>query len=138
MKTTRIECLCGTVKVELLGEPKAEFYCHCDDCQAAHGAAYLSIQMYPAAAVNVIEGNPLSWRLKATPRATCSACGTRVFAEPPGLGIRGVNAYLLPAGTFRPTMHIFCKFARCPVKDDLPHFATVPVAFGGSGETIDW
>lgn len=138
MNTTQIQCLCGAVRVEITGEPRAQFYCHCDDCQAAHGAAYVSVQMYPAAAVKLTEGKPLFWKLKVTPRATCTACGTRVFAEPPGLGVRGVNAYLLPDGVFRPTMHIFCKFARRSIRDDLPHYSAVPPAFGGSNETIDW
>ncbi len=138
MNTTQIQCLCGAVKVELTGEPKAQFYCHCDDCQVANGAAYASVQMYPAAAVRVIDGDPVEWKVKVTPRTTCAACGTRVFAEPPGIGIRGVNAHLLPKGTFRPTMHIFCKHAVLPVRDGLSHFATVPASFGGSDETVEW
>jgi hypothetical protein len=31
--TTPIQCLCGAVKMELTGEPIAQLYCHCDDCQ---------------------------------------------------------------------------------------------------------
>lgn len=28
MKITKISCLCGAVKVQLTGDPVAQFYCH--------------------------------------------------------------------------------------------------------------
>jgi hypothetical protein len=31
-----------------------------------------------------------------------------------------------------------CRFAVRPVVDDLPHFASMPAAFGGSDEEVDW
>jgi hypothetical protein len=135
---TEIQCRCGAVRVELGREPIAQFFCHCDDCQAVHGAAYVPIAMYPADAVKVTRGSPSAWKLKTMPRRTCPDCGTRVFAEPPQLGICGVSAYLLPQGTFTPTFHIQCQFAVRPVKDDLPHFKSLPARFGGSDETVDW
>jgi len=36
---TEIQCRCGAVWIELTAEPIAQFFCHCDDCQAVHGAA---------------------------------------------------------------------------------------------------
>ena len=50
---------------------------------------------------------------------------------------RGVNATLLPPGSFDPQFHIYCDFARLPLKDGLPHFRTVPARFGGSDEVVD-
>src|SRR5271169_1902433 len=41
--TTRVQCRCGEVEIELTGELLVQFYCHCDDCQAVHGAAYAPI-----------------------------------------------------------------------------------------------
>ncbi len=35
-----IQCRCGAVELELASEPIVQFFCHCDDCQAVHGAAY--------------------------------------------------------------------------------------------------
>lgn len=135
---TEIECRCGTVRVELSGEPIAQFFCHCDDCQAVHGAAYIPVAMYPADAVKVTRGRPSVWRLRETPRTTCPACGTRIFAEVSQIGVRGVSGLLLPKGAFRPAFHIQCQFAVRPVKDDLPHFKAFPARFGGSDETVDW
>ena len=136
--TTTIECRCGKVHVELRGEPIAQFYCHCDDCQAVHGAAYIPVAMYPADAVKVTRGDPSAWKLRTTPRTTCTDCGTRMFAEVPGFGVRGVSAYLLPKGQFKAAFHIQCQFAVLPIKDDLTHFKSFPAKFGGSDELVDW
>ena len=133
-----IQCCCGAVQIELSGEPMAQFFCHCDDCQAVHGAAYVPISMYPADAVKVTKGNPSTWALKTTPRTTCRECGTRVFAEVPGYGVRGVNGLLLPAGQFKPAFHLQCQFAMLPVKDTLPHFKALPARFGGSDDLVEW
>ena len=135
---TTIQCRCGAVKVELTGEPVSQFFCHCDDCQAAHGAAYIPIALYPTDAVKVVAGTPKSWKLRTMPRMSCPECGTRIFAEPPGVGMRGVVGALLPEGKFKPTFHIQTRFAVRPVRDELPHFKGLPAAFGGTDETIGW
>ena len=135
---TEIQCHCGGVRVELTGEPKAQFFCHCEDCQAVHGAGYIAVAMYPADAVKVTSGSPTSWKLKATPRMTCPDCGTRIFADVSAIGVRGVNALLLPKGKFKPSFHIQCQSALRPIQDDLPHFKGFPAAFGGSDETVSW
>jgi hypothetical protein len=136
--TTLIQCLCGAVKMELTGKPIAQLYCHCDDCQAVHGAAYVPAAMYPVPATRLVSGELLLWKRKVTTRATCRECGTRVFAEPPGMGIRGVTATLLPPGRFKPTFHMQCQHALLPIKDGLPHFKSFPAAFGGSDEQVPW
>jgi hypothetical protein len=133
-----IQCRCGAVAIELTGEPRAQFFCHCDDCQAVHGAAYIPVAMYPASNVKTKHGDPLAWKLRATPRMTCRECGTRIFADVTRVGVRGVNAHLLPKGMFKPSFHIQCQHAMRPVKDDLPHYKGFPAAFGGSDETVDW
>ena len=47
----RAACRCGAVEIEITGEPIAQFYCHCDDCQIVHGSAYVPESVYPAGAV---------------------------------------------------------------------------------------
>jgi hypothetical protein len=133
-----LQCHCGAVRVEVRGESIAHFFCHCDDCQRVHGAAYIPVAMYPLDAVKVTRGDPIAWKLRTTSRATCSACGTRIFAEVPQIGVRGVSGFLLPAGTFKPAFHMQCQFAVRPIKDDLPHFKGFPARFGGSDETVEW
>lgn len=133
----KIECLCGDIEIELTGEPVVQLYCHCDDCQRAHGAAYAPVAVYRAGDVKVTRGEPREWRLVSTPRFSCANCGARLFL----LGSEAmcaVNAYLLPAGTFRPALHIYCKFAPLPLADGLPHYAGVPARWGGSDEQMRW
>lgn len=138
MSSVDVQCGCGSLEVRLTGEPVAQFYCHCDDCQVVHGAAYVPVAMYRRACVEVVAGAPLVWRYKVTARVLCPTCGSRVFAEPPGMGVCGVTAGLLPAGAFRPMFHIQCQHARLPVVDDLPHYRSFPPMFGGPDETVDW
>jgi hypothetical protein len=138
MTTTLIQCLCGAVQMELTGEPVAQLYCHCDDCQAVHSAAYLPGVMYRIPATRIIRGELGLWKLKVTTRAFCRECGTRMYAEPPNIGIRGVSALLLPPGLFKPAFHMQCQYALLPIKDGLPHYKGFPAAFGGSDEQMDW
>jgi hypothetical protein len=126
------------VELELTGDPIVQFFCHCDDCQAVHGAAYVPESVYPADAVRVVRGSPGMWRLKRNPRATCPTCGARLFIDVLSLGLRGVNGYLMPQGEFNATFHVQCQFAVNPVADALPHYKSRPARFGGTDETVDW
>lgn len=138
MGALRVGCRCGAVELEITSEPQVQFYCHCDDCQAMHGAAYVPESVYPASAVQVARGQPSSWTLKRNPRLACPVCATRLFIDVLALGVRGVNGYLLPSGAFQPTFHMHCRFAVRPVRDDLPHYESRPARFGGSDKTVDW
>ena len=44
---TRIQCRCGAVEVAITAEPIVQFFCHCDDCQAVHGGAYVPDSIAP-------------------------------------------------------------------------------------------
>jgi hypothetical protein len=138
MKSTSIRCLCGAVQVRLEGEPMEQFYCHCDDCQAISGGACVGVAIFPARAVKVTQGSPVTWTYKVLPRQRCPDCGTQLMAEVPGADQIGVKANLLPKGMFKPQFHIQCRFAVLPVKDELPHYKGFPAKFGGSDETVDW
>lgn len=132
-----LQCLCGEIEIAVSGEPIVQLYCHCDDCQLFHGAAYAPQAVYRASDVEIVRGEPREWRLVSTPRHFCSNCTTRLFS----LGAETmcvVNAYLLPPGQFRPALHIYCKFARLPIVDGLPHYATVPERWGGGEELVSW
>ena len=138
MKTVDITCLCGSVQLRLSGEPAAQFYCHCDDCQATSGGAYIAVAVYPADAGFHSKGELVAWTLKMMPRKRCAICGTQVLAEVPGGKQIGIKANLLPAGVFKPTFHENCRYAVVPVADELPHYKGYPAAFGGTDETVGW
>lgn len=131
-------CLCGEIKAEIDDEPIAQVYCHCDDCQAVFGGAYVGLALYPTESVKIVEGTPTAWTYKTNPRRLCKNCGTVVFTQPKDANFRGVNRTLLPKDSFKPSCHIQCQHATLPVVDDLPHFKGFPAAFGGSDETMDW
>ncbi len=78
---TTIHCRCGAVEIEINAEPIVQLFCHCDDCQAVHGGAYVPESVYPADAVKVVRGDPMAWKLKRSPRLTCRECGTRLFID---------------------------------------------------------
>ena len=134
---TRIQCPCGDIEIELSGEPVVQLYCHCDHCQIVNGAAMAPTAIYRSTDVAITRGEPRVWRLVSTPRYTCGNCAARLF-EQGSEEYSGVNAYLLPVGAFRPALHIYCKFARLPVVDGLPHYVTVPARWGGSDEVMAW
>jgi hypothetical protein len=138
MPDHEISCLCGATRLRIGADPLFQFYCHCDDCQAVHGAAYIGVSVYPSEAVAVVAGEPVAWTYKTMPRHRCPTCGTQMFAVVPGAGITGVKANLLPAQAFAPRFHIQCRYARLPVIDDLPHFAGMPAVFGGADEPVGW
>ncbi|HEU6455793.1 MAG TPA: GFA family protein [Roseateles sp.] len=138
MTITTLTCRCGQVRLRLTEAPVAQFYCHCDDCRAVTGGAFTALALFPADGVEVDGSDTTTWTLRTTPRTRCSTCGTLLFGEPPGMGVRGVNAFLLPPALFQPAFHIRCQHAVMPVRDHLPHFKDVPAAFGGRDDEVDW
>ena len=136
--TISVRCRCGAVEIEISDDPIAQFFCHCDDCQAVHGAAYAPESVYRASAVKVTRGEPSSWTLKRNPRFSCRECSTRLFIDVLNRGLRGVNGYLLARDSFQAQYHMQCQFAVRPIVDDLPHFKSRAPQFGGPGDTVDW
>ena len=135
---TEAKCWCGAVRLELRGEPAVQFYCHCDDCQTVHGAAYVGVALYPADAVQVTQGERTRATYKTLPRERCARCGTQMLGHVQGQPLIGVKGNLLPAGKFKPAFHIRCKYALLPVVDALPHYDDLPREFGGDGRLSSW
>jgi len=138
MPDMTIACHCGQVKIKLTGEPVADLFCHCRDCQRITGGGYVPYSVYRYANVQVTEGKTFHWALKDNQRTRCAICGTYLFGDPVGMGVHGISAHLLPPGVFNPQFHMLCKEALKPVKDDLPHFAGIPASLGGSDDKVEW
>jgi hypothetical protein len=96
---------------------------------------YAPEALYPARAVTVT-GETISFALRRTPRVSCAKCGARLYADLPSFKMRGVNGTLLPG--FKAEFHMHCREALAPVRDDLPHYAQKPAAFGGEDTRVDW
>ena len=133
-----LQCRCGAVELEAAGEPTAQFFCHCDDCQAVHGAAYapswsipgfgadrsrrsqiLDVETKPSLLLSGLRNAPVHRRARPwlARRQRLSACRRRLPSALP---------YALSV----------CRSP--PVFDELPHFKFRPARFGGADETVDW
>lgn len=137
-KAMEARCPCGSVRLELSGEPLGQVYCHCDDCQRAHGAAYVPRAIFPRDAVSILSGVTGSWVNRIRTMIICANCGSHLYGEQDGSPFRGVNAALFPDGKFMPQAHFHCQYAVAPVLDDLPHYRDFPAEYGGSGEVMGW
>ena len=51
-----IKCPCGSAHLRIKGEPLAQFWCHCSDCQQVHGGAYVAEAIYSAENVELSDG----------------------------------------------------------------------------------
>jgi hypothetical protein len=132
-----VQCPCGSTTLTLSGEPVMQGYCHCDDCQAASGAAYVPRAVYPGAAIRVKAGETRAWTYRTNPRINCAKCGVLLFIEAKGFPFKAINAELLKE-KFWPRFHQQCRYAVAPVVDILPHYKDTPKEFGGSGEPVGW
>lgn len=138
MQPTTLQCRCGQVRLRLTKPPAFQFYCHCEDCRAVTGGAYAPLALFSADAATPQGGDTTTWTYKTMPRTRCANCGTLLFGEPPGMGMRGVSGFLLPPELFKPAFHIRCQHAMLPVKDELPHFKELPATLGGDDELVGW
>jgi hypothetical protein len=133
-----VRCACGAAVLTLQGDPLAEVYCHCDDCQRAHSAAYVLRAIFPREAVRITSGETRVWKNRLRDMTICASCGSHLFGGREESPFRGVNASLFPAGSFRPRAHLHCRYAVMPVNDGLPHYYDLPKDQGGTGELVGW
>lgn len=68
-------CLCGRVRVQVLGEPLRVGLCHCLHCRKHHGALFYAAAIFPRRAASVT-GETRDYH----GRHFCPNCGSSVFA----------------------------------------------------------
>lgn len=76
MKTYSGGCLCGSVRINAVGEPKRVGLCHCLNCRKHHGAPFYAAAVFPERAVS-FDGQTSSYE----GRHFCPRCGSSVFAQ---------------------------------------------------------
>ena len=132
-------CFCGTVQIELTGEPNMMGYCHCTDCAEWAGAPVNAFSLWPPENVKVTAGEDKLASYARTPasqRKFCSDCGGHVLSEHPDLGMTDVYLNIVPTLSHQGTMHIFYGEKSMSVPDGLPKFKDMPAEFGGSGDML--
>src|SRR5262249_25904628 len=139
MTTHKGECFCGSVQVEVSGEPEGMGYCHCSSCRSWSGGPVNAFTLWKPAAVRITAGAEHVGMFQKTPvsqRQYCKKCGGHLMTTHPPLGLVDVFAATLPTFAFNPGLHVNYPQAVLPMRDGLPKFKDFPAEFGGSGKQI--
>jgi hypothetical protein len=126
MKIHRGECFCGTVKLEVSGDPEAMGYCHCQSCRSWSAAPINAFTLWKPDAIRIAAGSEHVATFQKTPlrqRQYCKKCGGHLMNNHPSLGLVDVYAAMLSTLTFKPGLHINNADAVLPVRDGLPKFS---------------
>jgi hypothetical protein len=77
-------CLCGAVRYEIRGAPKAMYHCHCTTCQKANGASMATNLIVASEDFVVVAGRERLSAFESSPakhRYFCSACGSPIYSH---------------------------------------------------------
>jgi hypothetical protein len=128
-------CFCGSVRLEIRGEPKAQGYCHCRSCRSHSGAPVRGFTLWPKDAVSVTQGRLEGFNKTGfSNRQWCADCGGQVLIEHPTIGVVDVHSSTIPEFDFNPAIHVNYQEHVLPVRDGLPKLKDLPAEMGGSGE----
>ena len=129
-------CFCGSVEIEVSGDPADMGYCHCESGRAWSGAPVNAFTLWSPDAVKVTRGADKIGTFKKSDnseRQYCTVCGGHLMTRHPGWGLVDVYAASIPSLDFRPAVHVNYASTVLPMKDGLPKLKDFPPALGGSG-----
>lgn len=117
-------CLCGAVRYEAKGPPRAMGLCYCTDCRKASGSGFIPFAVFASEALH-IAGPLISYASPAENgseaiRNSCAVCASLVFGGPLGK----TDSHTIYVGSaddsswFEPTLAIFAR--------NLPTWLVVP------------
>ena len=106
-------CLCGTVKFEVVGEPKRFYHCHCSRCRKVTGTGHASNLFLQPGTLTWLGGEEKvsSFKVPEAKRFTnnfCATCGSRLPRQ-----AKDSDMVMIPAGSLddaapiRPQARIF-------------------------------
>ena len=138
-------CFCGAVKVAVKNPPVGVGYCHCLSCRKWHAAPLNAWAIWKNDDVSFTEGKDLLREFNMqgeggpSTRLSCERCGSCVANRKPQIGMTVVYAMTLfeSGWKYEPGFHIFYDERVLDLHDDLPKYADVPEAFGGTGTMVD-
>ena len=139
MKMHRGECFCGTVKLEVSGDPEVMGYCHCQSCRSCSAAPVTAFTLWKPDAIRITAGAEHIATFQKTPlsqRQYCRKCGGHLMNNHPPLGLVDVYAATLPTLAFKPALHINYVDTVLPMHDGLPKLKDIPAELGGSGQQL--
>jgi hypothetical protein len=139
MATHKGQCFCGSVTIEVAGEPAGMGYCHCESCRTWSGAPVNAFTLWKSDAVRVTGGAEHVGTFQKTPRSRrqyCGNCGGHLMTVHPAWGLIDVYASAIPMLKFVPAMHVNYAETVLPMRDGLPRLRDFPAELGGSGEVL--
>lgn len=132
-------CFCGTVQLEVVGEPEGMGFCHCTSCRSWSGGPVNAFSLWKPENVRITAGKENLATFAKTPaseRKYCAKCGGHLMTNHPGLKMVDVFAATIPSLDFKPGVHINYAETVLRMRDGLPKLKDFPSEFGGSGEAV--
>jgi len=139
MTTHKGACFCGSVQIEVTGQPEAMGYCHCRSCRSWSAGPVNAFSLWKPDAVRVVSGAENIATFKKTEnseRQYCSKCGGHLMTNHPPFGLIDVYAATIPTLRFAPAVHVNYAETVLPMGDGLPKLKDFPAELGGSGEQM--
>jgi hypothetical protein len=132
-------CFCGSVALEVRGDPEAMGYCHCESCRSWSGGPVNAFSLWKPESVTVTKGEDKIGTYAKTEmshRQFCRECGGHLMTRHPTFGLVDVFAATIPDLPFQPALHVNYGEKVLAIHDGLPKFRDFPDSFGGSGEML--
>jgi hypothetical protein len=111
-------CLCGTVRVEILGGVSSIIHCHCSRCRKSSGTAYATNGFVAADGFTILQGADAVNAYQTAPgrkKHFCRLCGSPLYSS----NAADASRYRLRLGMLdssiaeRPISHNFVSSAAC-------------------------
>ncbi|MEX1317439.1 MAG: GFA family protein [Synechococcaceae cyanobacterium] len=134
-------CYCGSVQIEVSGEPEIMGFCHCRSCRAWSASPVHASAMWKPESVRIVAGREHLRTFHKTPeshshRQFCGRCGGHLMVAAPEWGLIDVSPAILPSLRFIPVGHANYSESILPMKDGLPKYRDFPEELGESGELM--
>lgn len=133
----RGRCACKSVAYEVEDDFVAAYNCHCSNCRATTGSAFLPWGEIEAPKLRITKGADsllVEGDLDDSHAVRCANCSSLVYWVPQVGHVRVPYGTLVDEPTLRPTAHIFVG-SKAPwheILDDLPQHDEYPLP-GSSG-----
>ena len=134
MSNLRGSCMCGAIQFDTTAAPAFSVNCHCQDCRAATGAAYATINFVAADQITV-KGTPKKFEHTADSgniltKHFCSNCGSTLFTSNSARNnMMGIMAGVVSnIEDVKPQLNVFVssKIPSTPLDNNIPAHEKMP------------
>ena len=133
------QCFCGSVEIEVLGNPEGMGYCHCSSCRTWSGGPVNAFTLWTPDHVKITKGADKIGTYQGSENAQreyCTQCGGHLMTRHPVWGLVDVFAATIPGVKFTPGVHVNYAETVLHMQDGLPKMRDFPKELGGSGLTV--